>query len=1013
MKAVFTPQPDFMPMRFVHRAARRVALFSLLLALPLAAGAQQKRPLTQADWDRWQAIAAPTLSPDGKWAAYTLNPRVGDGEFVVRSTSASSEYRVNLGYTNRDNNTPGFERGRGGAAGAPPAGGGAGGRGGRGGGAAGPFTADGRFAITMVTTQPKTVVDSIEAAQRAAGGRGGRGAPGGAQGGAASAAPATQNNSSLRVIRLADGNIETIAGARSYKVPGESGKWLAYALPDSIAAAAAGAGGRGGRGGNGGAPAANGAARRTYGTPLTLRNLDTGAEEKLADVTFYAFDDSAKVLAYTVASRDSTKDGVYLRDLAAGTTRTVMTGPGNYRSFTFDTPQQQFVFTSDKDTFGRSEVLQVLYHGTVKAGTAAPILTTAALPAGFRFPDAVTASFTRAGNAVTVSIAPPKEELVPNDSLVGKAKFDLWHWKDAQIQPTQLLQVNQAINRTYQGLVNLTTKKFTRLTDDDFPSTVLSDDAKVGLQATGVPYALSNTWGDGGTDVYVIDPATGTRKEVAKKVGGQAQLSVGAKYVIWYDKEHWFAHNIATGKTVDLNAGMKSVHFEQENSSQTGEPAAWGLAGWTKDDRSVLIYDRYDIWELDPLGVRAPVILTDSLGRRENMTLRFIPLGQNEDERFIDTSKPAWLSAFDEDTKESGFYRATLNGRRAPEKVMLDPVRYGNPTKAAKAETYMLSKMTFQESPNLWVGPSLNAAGTKITDLNPFQKEYSWGTAELVTWNSADGVPRQGILYKPEGFDPNKKYPMITYFYEDLSDGLHNYISPNGGTSVNITHYVSNGYLMFEPDIYYEDGHPGQSALKTIVPGVQKLVDKGFVDPKKLGLQGHSWGGYQIAYMITQTNMFAAAEAGAPVANMTSAYGGIRWESGVNRAMQYEDGQSRIGKNLQEGLPLYLENSPLFHITRISTPLLMLHNDQDGAVPWYQGIEMYIGMRRHNKEVYLFNYNNELHGISGRANQKDWADRMQTFFDVKLKGAAEPEWMAKGIPAKDKGKDQIKATIRP
>jgi dipeptidyl aminopeptidase/acylaminoacyl peptidase len=987
---------------------RRVrAAFFFAAALPLVLSAQNKRPLDQAAWDRWEAIASPTLSPDGKWAAYTLNPRVGDGSFVVRSTSASSEYRVNLGYTNRENNTPGFERGRGGA----PAGGG-GGRGGRGGGGpsgVGPFSADGKFAFTMVTTQPKTVVDSIEAAQRANAGRGGRGAQGAGGGGNGGGA----NASSLRVINLGTGNIETVSGASSFRVPNDNGKWLAYAMRDSAAGAGGGGNAAGGRGGRGGGAPANAAARRTYGTPLTLRNLETSANEVIADVSFYTFDDSAKTLAYTVASRsDSTKDGVYLRDLATGQTRTVMSGPGNYKSFTFDRAQQQFAFTSDKDTFGRSEALAVVYHGNVKAGTAAPILTTAQLPPSYRFPDNVAISFTRAGNAVSVSIAPPKEEVVPNDSLVGKAKFDLWHWKDVQIQPTQLLQVQATVNRTYQGLVNLQTKKFTRLTDDNFPSITLSDNASVALQATGVPYALSNTWGDGGTDVYLVDPNTGTRKELAKKVGGQAQLSVGAKYITWYDKSHWFAHNIATGKTVDLNGAMKSVHFEQENSSQTGEPAAWGLAGWTKDDASVLIYDRYDIWALDPNGVRPPVILTDSVGRRENMTLRTIALDDTDDERWIDTSKPIWLSAFDEDTKESGFYRTTLSTRRAPEKVMLDPVRYGNPSKAKNADTYMLSKMTFQESPNLWVGPAINTARTKITDLNPFQKDYTWGTAELVTWNTNDGVPRQGILYKPEGFDPRKKYPMITYFYEDLSDGLHNYISPNGGTSVNITHYVSNGYIMFEPDIYYEDGHPGQSALKTIVPGVQKIVDQGYVDPKKLGLQGHSWGGYQIAYMITQTNMFAAAEAGAPVANMTSAYGGIRWESGVNRAMQYEDGQSRIGKNLQEGLPLYLENSPIFHVQRVNTPLLMLHNDQDGAVPWYQGIEMYIGMRRHNKEVYMFNYNNELHGIQGRANQKDWANRMMTFFDVKLKGTPEPEWMTKGIAAKDKGKDVIQ-TIRP
>ena len=343
----------------------------------------------------------------------------------------------------------------------------------------------------------------------------------------------------------------------------------------------------------------------------------------------------------------------------------------------------------------------------------------------------------------------------------------------------------------------------------------------------------------------------------------------------------------------------------------------------------------------------------------------------------------------------------------------MEAVRYNTPIKAEKADVYLLTKSTFTTFPNLLVGPSIAQATTKISNANAFQSEYNWGTAELVHWTSMDGMPRQGILFKPENFDPKKKYPMITYFYEDLSDGLHAYVAPNGGTSVNITQYVSNGYLMFEPDIQYETGHPGQSAVKAIVPGVQKIVDMGFVDPKKLGLQGHSWGGYQTTYLITQSNMFAAAEAGAPVANMISAYGGIRWGTGVNRAMQYETGQSRIGKTIEEGLPLYIENSPLFSLSRVSTPLLILHNDMDDAVPWQQGIELYIGMRRQGKEAYMFTYNGEPHGIQGRANQKDFAGRMQTFFDVKLKGAPEPEWMKNGIAAKDKGRDQVAPVIRP
>jgi dipeptidyl aminopeptidase/acylaminoacyl peptidase len=296
---------------------------------------------------------------------------------------------------------------------------------------------------------------------------------------------------------------------------------------------------------------------------------------------------------------------------------------------------------------------------------------------------------------------------------------------------------------------------------------------------------------------------------------------------------------------------------------------------------------------------------------------------------------------------------------------------------------------------------------TQISDANPQQKEYNWVSAELVHWISEDGKPLKGILYKPENFDPNKKYPMISYFYEQLSQGLHSYVPPNGRNVINPTHYVSNGYLVFEPDIHYENGHPGPSAMKSIVPGVQSLLSRGYIDPKGLGLQGQSWGGYQTAYIITQSHMFSAAMAGAPVANMTSAYGGIRWGSGMARAFQYEATQSRLGKSLWEGQQLYIENSPLFWLDNVTTPLFIMSNDMDDAVPWYQGIEMFVGMRRLGKEVYLIDYNNDVHNPASRANQKDIAMRMQQFFDNKLMGKPAPDWMVKGIPYVAKGKDQI------
>jgi dipeptidyl aminopeptidase/acylaminoacyl peptidase len=284
----------------------------------------------------------------------------------------------------------------------------------------------------------------------------------------------------------------------------------------------------------------------------------------------------------------------------------------------------------------------------------------------------------------------------------------------------------------------------------------------------------------------------------------------------------------------------------------------------------------------------------------------------------------------------------------------------------------------------------------KISDANPQKKDLLWGTAELVRYKNLDGVELKGTLYKPETFSHDKKYPLLVYIYERLSQNVHRFRDPAVGTSINVPTYVSNGYLVLEPDIVYTVGYPGQSALKCVLPAIQAVVDMGIVDENAIGIQGHSWGGYQIAYMVTQTGRFKAAIAGAPVANMTSAYSGIRWGTGLPRQFQYERTQSRIGGTLWQYPTRFIENSPVFMADRVKTPLLMLHNDQDDAVPWYQGIEYFLALRRLGKEVYLCNYNGELHGLRQRVNQKDWSRKMMEFFDHHLKGKPAPAWMEKG-----------------
>jgi dipeptidyl aminopeptidase/acylaminoacyl peptidase len=323
--------------------------------------------------------------------------------------------------------------------------------------------------------------------------------------------------------------------------------------------------------------------------------------------------------------------------------------------------------------------------------------------------------------------------------------------------------------------------------------------------------------------------------------------------------------------------------------------------------------------------------------------------------------------------------------------------------KARSSNGFIFTKESFTSPQDIYYSKDLQF-DKRLSAINPQQTSYNWMTAELFNWKAYDGNQATGIVYKPENFDPSKKYPLIAYFYETLSDGLYNYQAPSPTPSrLNIPFFVSRGYIVLAPDIHYNNGYPGKAAFDYVVSGARALVKKGWVDSTKMGIQGQSWGGYQVAHIITRTPLFAAAWAGAPVANMTSAYGGIRWESGMNRQFQYEKTQSRIGATLWQKPQLYIENSPLFHLPKVKTPLVIMSNDNDGAVPWYQGIEMFTAMRRLNQKVWLLNYNGEAHNLVERKNRKDIQIREQQFFDWLLKGEKPSVWLTKGVSAIEKG----------
>ena len=631
-----------------------------------------------------------------------------------------------------------------------------------------------------------------------------------------------------------------------------------------------------------------------------------------------------------------------------------------------------------------------------------------------------------------VWIPAPKKDTTNKEEM---AQLDVWHYNDKYIQTQQQHTKNTESRRSYLSYVKLDgngaldktafgEREFIQLADINYPVARVTEEwnGDWAYAFTEEKYLISSQWDANPIyDIYVIDMKDGSSELIMEaKPFYNLNVSPEGKYIYWFDavEQEWFTWNKATGEIRNVSEKIPHPLYNELHDTPRMAPA-YGNGGWRTGDKSFFIYDRCDVWEVDPDGVKEPQMLTQGLGREKNYTFKMIRLDQLQlpegtpgiKKEPIKDKETVYFTAFDNKSKGYGYFTREFKGKKLQpmkELIMEPEYNLGYLNKAEKANVLTYAQGNFVESPNLWVTKDWFKTRTKLTNTNPQQKDYNWGTCESVYWTTADGTRDiEGLLYKPENFDPTKKYPMVVYFYEKSSQHKHVYRKPAVSRStINITYFVSNGYLVFMPDVHYVTGHPGQSAMNCIVAGVKELIKRhSWVDADNIAIQGQSWGGYQVAYMVTQTDMFKCAGSGAPVANMTSAYGGIRWGSGVVRQFQYEHTQSRIGCTPWDkgGLELYIENSPLFFADKVNTPLLIMHNDKDEAVPWTQGIEYFTALRRLGKQVWMLQYNNETHNLSGYVNSYDYTIRLSQFMDHFLKGAPMPVWMKYGVPATKKG----------
>ena len=787
---------------------------------------------------------------------------------------------------------------------------------------------------------------------------------------------------SLAIFSLESQELKKIPELTSVKLPVKWGGWIAYQTGSS----------------------------EDKSHTLHIHQVATGEEDTLAAVHAFEFAEMGMGLVAATSDKDSIQEaGVHYFDCQEKSWSVLQEEKGKYSQLSISESGNWVAYLVDRDStkaLVRPYELMLWEKGAELAGKVLDDASSA-VPNGYLLSPDFTPSFSKDEGRMLFGLR--SYPVVEDTSMLDEeqVQVEVWTYKDPLLYTQQEIQAKNERKRSYKALLDLNTQRITPLADRLMPELYWGDEgnAQWAIGVADEQYQLEISWeGAARKDLYKINLETGERTLLAEEIGGSPQLSPAGKFAYWYDRpdSSWMAMELATDRKVSLSEFIPTPMYDELNDRPM-HPYPNGTAGWLEGDSHILLYDRYDLWKVSLANPSEAINLTR--GREEQISYRYIRL--DPELRFIPSNSTVLLHLSNQHTLQQGYAWLDLQDGGLTVPIQGDYTFSLRPQKARSADKLLFTKEDFQVFPDLQLTNAQFDSPVQVSEANPQQDQYNWGSIELVEWVSLDGIPLRGMLVKPEGFDPDKKYPMIVNFYERSSQGLHRHRAPEPHRStINYSYYASRGYVIFNPDVVYRNGYPGESAYNCVIPGVTKLLGAGFIDPDRIGVQGHSWGGYQIAYLLTRTNIFRAAESGAPVVNMISAYGGIRWGSGMSRMFQYERTQSRIGGTLWEYPLRYMENSPIFTLDKIQTPVLILHNDEDGAVPWYQGIEFFVGMRRLGKPAWMLNYNGEPHWPLKWHNRLDFNLRMSQFFDHYLKDEPLPQWMEKGVSPLQKGIEQ-------
>ena len=907
---------------------------------------------TEADWQEWERLGGSTLSPDGRWIAYTVSKNDGSSELNLRVVATDS--------------TEVFSQG-----GSPV------------------FSKDAKwlaYRIGKSSAERKKLAKSKKPIEN-----------------------------QLGLFDLVSGKKHEVDGVQSFEFSSD-GAFIAMRRY---------------------APKGD-----SNGTDLVIRELSTGVETHFGRVTSHAWSEAGAWIALTVNAPDKKGNGLRVYHAADGMLRTLDSDEAEYVGMTWreDSADLAVMRKTDYEDEEDSTLAVLAWTNVAKKGSEPNVfdhLTSEDFPEDLRVVDYDGLRWSDDGDALYFGLKeweerPAKLDEEPEgeesddtaeedakddaDAEVKDAEADkdedsqdgslrdtldeapgveVWHARDIRIIPNQKLTAGRDKRDTIAAVYWLAERKLIQLENDVTEDVSILEGGKRALGYDETPYEEEQRFSATVMDLYSIDVTSGEQERILERVKFSFAGHPTGRFFLFVRDNHVWSHDLQSGKSVNLTEKVDSKFIDQEASQLTDEKRPYGIAGWVKNGKSVLLYDRFDIWSF-PLAGGEPTQLTD--GAEYQIAHRRVRVAADrDDDQFIDMKAGFYFSLYGERTKKSGF--GHMKNGSPPKHLVWKDASISGLAQAEDADVLSYREQRFDDSPDLFVaGPMLDEPKQVSATNVVAEEEFLWGKSELVDYESTTGVPLQGALFYPADYDPSKTYPMVVYIYELRSQSLHQYQTPSERNPYSTGVYTQNGYFVFQPDIVYRAQNPGLSAVECVVPAVRKVLEDGKVDPKRVGLFGHSWGAYQTAFIVTQTDIFAAGVAGAPLTNMMSMSMSIYWNSGMTDAKIFHESQGRMDRPFWNDVDTYIANSPIFSIESLNTPLLVAFGDNDGAVDWQQGIEMYNAARLAQRPYVMLVYPGENHGLAEEANQVDYHHRVREWFSTHLDGEEAPQWISEGTP---------------